>query len=71
MKLEEYVSTAEQRVLELKELLDEGHITKEEFIELAEDVADLSRVDEDLNLEENKVMAQKAFNVIKAIISTI
>lgn len=71
MKLEEYVSTAEQRVLELKELLDEGHITKEEFIELAEDVADLSRVDEDLNLEENKVMAQKAFNAIKAIISAI
>lgn len=71
MTLIEYINQAESRVREYKEMVDSGHLTASEFHELVEDFTDLTRIEGDLELEENKILVQKTFNVIQSIISAV
>lgn len=67
MSVESWQEEAEQQVRELKTLLDEGHITQDEFEELVQDIADVNKIGEDLSLEDNKIKAQKAIDAIMAV----
>lgn len=67
MSVESWQEEAEQQVRELKTLLDEGHITQNEFEELVQDIADVNNISEDLSLEDNKIKAQKALDAVMAI----
>lgn len=67
MSIDSWQIDAEQKVRELKTLLDEGHITEGEFEELVQDVVDINQIGEDLALEDNKIKAQKAVDAIMAI----
>tara|TARA_Y100000389_G_scaffold48997_1_gene44576 strand:- start:1292 stop:1507 length:216 start_codon:yes stop_codon:yes gene_type:complete len=71
MTLTEYIKSGEARVREYKEMVDSGHLTPSEFHELVEDFTDLSRIEGDLELEENKILVQKTFNVIQSIIKAV
>jgi polyhydroxyalkanoate synthesis regulator phasin len=71
MTLIEYINQAESLVREYKEMVDSGHLTPSEFHELVEDFTDLTRIEGDLELEENKILVQKTFNVIQSIISAV
>ena len=52
-------------------MVDSGHLTVGEFHELVEDFTDLSSIEGDLELEENKILVQKTFNVIQSIIKAV
>lgn len=67
MNIDSWQQDAEQKVRELTTLLDEGHISKGEYLELVQDVIDLKEITEDLSLEDNKIKAQKALDAIKVI----
>lgn len=67
MSIESWQELAEQQVRELKTLLDEGHISEGEFEELVQDIVDLNNIKEDLDLEDNKIKAQKAIDAIMVI----
>lgn len=67
MNVDSWQKDAEQKVRELKNLLDEGHITQGEYEELVQDVVDLNNISEDLALEDNKIKAQKALDAVMAI----
>lgn len=67
MSIDSWQIDAEQKVRELRTLVDEGHITEGEFEELVQDVIDLKNIGEDLSLEDNKIRAQKALDAIKVI----
>jgi len=67
MNVDSWQIDAEQKVRELKTLLDEGHITQGEYEELVQDVIDLNNISENLDLEDNKIKAQKAVDAIMAI----
>jgi polyhydroxyalkanoate synthesis regulator phasin len=71
MTITEYIKQAEARVREYKEMVDSGHLTADEFHELVEDFTDLASLEGDLELEENKILVQKTFNVIQSIISAV
>ena len=71
MTLTEYIKSGEASVREYKEMVDSGHLTPSEFHELVEDFTDLSRIEGDLELEENKILVQKTFNVIQSIIKAV
>lgn len=67
MNLDSWQADAEQKVRELKTLLDEGHISEGEYEELVQDVVDLNAISENLDLEDNKIKAQKAVDAIMVI----
>jgi polyhydroxyalkanoate synthesis regulator phasin len=67
MNIEEWQLKYEQLVLEYKELLKTGELTEQEFVELVEDLVDVKEINEDLNLEDNKIKAQKAIDAIRAV----
>ena len=57
----------EQRVAEYKELRDAGQLSDSEYEELIEDLLDISKMSENLELEHNKIKVQKAIDAIKVI----
>jgi hypothetical protein len=61
MSLEAFEKDALLQVEQLKSLKESGDISEDEFKELVEDVIDISKIQEDLELEENKIMAQKNY----------
>lgn len=67
MSIESWQEEAEQQVRELKTLLDEGHISQGEFEELVQDIVDVNKINEDLDLEDNKIKAQKAVDALMVI----
>jgi len=71
MNIEEWQLKYEQLVLEYKELLKTGELTEQEFVELVEDLVDVKEINEDLNLEDNKIKAQKAIDAIRAVAGLI
>lgn len=71
MNIDSWQVEAEQKVRELKTLLEEGHISEGEFEELVQDILDLNAISEDLELEDNKIKAQKAVDAIIAIAGMI
>jgi len=61
------IDDLEIRAQEYKSLLDDGDLTKEEFYELIEDLIDITKIEEDLNLENNKIRLEKAVDAVKII----
>lgn len=55
----------------LKSLLDDEELTQGEFDELIQDLIDVTKIEEDINLEDNKIKLEKAVNAVKAIANII
>ena len=69
MSIDIWKADAEQRAREYKSLLDDGHLKQDEFEELIEDLIDESKINADLELEENKifkkVFLKKRSNIVR------
>lgn len=61
------IDDLEIRAQEYKSLLDDGDLTKEEFDELIEDLIDITKIEEDINFENNKIRLEKAVDAVKII----
>ena len=55
MSLENFEKEALRQIEQLTSLKESGDITAEEFKELVEDIADISKIESDLSLEDNKI----------------
>ena len=71
MSLEAFEKDALLQVEQLKSLKESGDISEDEFKELIEDVIDISKIQEDLELENNKIKAQKIIDGIKVVAGLI
>lgn len=71
MSIENFEKDALLQVEQLKSLKESGDISEDEFKELVEDVIDISKIQEDLELEENKIKAQKIIDGIKVVAGLI
>ena len=71
MSIDTWKAEAEQRAKEYRSLLDDGDLKQDEFEELIEDLIDESKINADLELEENKILVQKAVDGIKLIAGLI
>jgi hypothetical protein len=71
MSLEAFEKDALLQVEQLKSLKESGDISEDEFKELVEDVVDISKIQEDLELEDNKIKAQKIIDGIKVVAGLI
>ena len=71
MSIENFEKDALLQVEQLKSLKESGDISEDEFKELVEDVVDISKIQEDLELEENKIKAQKIIDGIKVVAGLI
>lgn len=67
MNLDLWQIEQEQRIAEYKELRDAGQISDSEYEELVEDLLDVARIEEDLELEQNKIRVQKAIDAIRVV----
>jgi signal transduction histidine kinase len=67
MNLDLWQIEQEQMVAEYKELRDAGQISDSEYEELVEDLLDVARIEEDLELEQNKIRVQKAIDAIRVV----
>jgi|TARA_B100001093_G_scaffold406632_1_gene395102 uncharacterized protein YgfB (UPF0149 family) len=67
MSLENFEKDALKQIEQLTSLKESGDITIEEFKELVEDIADISKIESDLTLEDNKIKAEKVIDAIKAV----
>jgi hypothetical protein len=67
MSLENFEKDALKQIEQLTSLKESGDITIEEFKELVEDIADISKIESDLTLEDNKIKAEKIIDAIKAV----
>jgi uncharacterized protein YgfB (UPF0149 family) len=67
MSLENFEKDALKQIEQLTSLKESGDITIEEFKELVEDIADISKIESDLSLEDNKIKAEKIIDAIKAV----
>lgn len=61
------IDDLEVRAQEYKSLLDDGDLTQSEFDELIEDLIDVTKIEDDINFENNKVRLEKAIDAIKII----
>lgn len=61
------IDDLEVRAQEYKSLLDDGDLTQPEFDELIEDLIDVTKIEDDINFENNKVRLEKAIDAIKII----
>lgn len=71
MNLETWQEIQEAKVRELKELYDAGNLSESEYTELVEDLLDLQKISDGLDLEENKIRAQKAIEAIRMVAGLI
>ena len=71
MSLEAFEKDALLQVEQLKSLKESGDISEDEFKELVEDVIDISKIQENLELEDNKIKAQKIIDGIKVVAGLI
>lgn len=71
MNLETWQEIQEAKVRELKELYDAGDLSESEYTELVEDLLDLQKISDGLDLEENKIRAQKAIEAIRMVAGLI
>jgi uncharacterized protein YgfB (UPF0149 family) len=67
MSLENFEKDALKQIEQLTSLKESGDISVEEFKELVEDIADISKIESDLTLEDNKIKAEKVIDAIKAV----
>ena len=67
MNVEQWQTSKEKEVRELKELLDSGMLSQAEYEELVEDIIDIAKIQEDLATEDLKNKAVKAIDAIKVV----
>jgi len=71
MSLDNWQAQTEQKVIEYKSLLEDGDLTQAEYEELVQDLLDISKIEADLELEENKILAGKIIDGIKLLAGLI
>ena len=67
MNVEQWQTSKEKEVRELKELLDSGMLSQAEYEELVEDIIDIAKIQQDLDTEDLKNKAVKAIDAIKVV----
>jgi len=67
MNVEQWQTSKEKEVRELKNLWESGGISESEYKELVEDIIDIAKIQEDLNTEDLKNKAVKAIDAIKVV----
>ena len=67
MNVEQWQSSKEKEVRELKNLWESGGISESEYKELVEDIIDIAKIQEDLATEDLKNKAVKAIDAIKVV----
>ena len=66
-KVKEIVDNLEEQVNDLAEVLEAGEISLEEFEELVTDLTDIDNINATLELEEDKILAEKLISALLAI----
>ena len=67
MNVEQWQSSKEKEVRELKNLWESGGISESEYKELVEDIIDIAKIQQDLDTEDLKNKAVKAIDAIKVV----
>jgi polyhydroxyalkanoate synthesis regulator phasin len=67
MNVEQWQTSKEKEVRELKNLWESGGISESEYKELVEDVIDIAKIQDDLATEDLKNKAVKAIDAIKVV----
>lgn len=67
MNLDTWQQIQEEKVKELKGMFEAGELSESEYKELVEDLLDIQKISDNLDLEENKIMAQKAIDAIRMV----
>lgn len=67
MNVEQWQTSKEKEVRELKNLWESGGISESEYKELVEDIIDITKIQEDLATEDLKNKAVKAIDAIKVV----
>ena len=67
MNVEQWQTSKEKEVIELKNLWESGGISESEYKELVEDIIDIAKIQQDLDTEDLKNKAVKAIDAIKVV----
>ncbi len=67
MNVEQWQTSKEKEVRELKNLWESGGISESEYKELVEDIIDIAKIQDDLATEDLKNKAVKAIDAIKVV----
>ena len=67
MNVEQWQTSKEKEVRELKNLWESGGISESEYKELVEDIIDIAKIQQDLDTEDLKNKAVKAIDAIKVV----
>ena len=67
MNVEQWQTSKEKEVRELKNLWESGGISESKYKELVEDIIDIAKIQEDLATEDLKNKAVKAIDAIKVV----
>jgi polyhydroxyalkanoate synthesis regulator phasin len=67
MNVEQWQTSKEKEVRELKNLWESGGISESEYKELVEDVIDIAKIQDDLATEDLKNKVVKAIDAIKVV----
>lgn len=61
------LNEVEKKVKELTDLWDNGHLKETEYRELVNDITDLTKINDKLELEEDKIVAEKTIQALRQI----
>lgn len=61
------LNEVEKKVKELTDLWDNGHLKETEYRELINDITDLTKINDKLELEEDKIVAEKTIQALRQI----
>ena len=61
------LNEVEKKVKELTDLWDNGHLKETEYRELINDITDLTKLNDKLELEEDKIVAEKTIQALRQI----
>lgn len=65
------VAEAAQRAVQLKQRLDAGSITQEEYEELAKDIVNIESIKDSMDTVERQIFFQQALDVIKIFLGLL
>ena len=61
------LNEVEKKVKELTDLWDNRHLKETEYRELINDITDLTKINDKLELEEDKIVAEKTIQALRQI----
>lgn len=67
ISVEELLEHVQEKISEIELLRETGELTQDEYKELLEDATDIEKIYSKLDLEDDKIIAQKIINGIKAV----